>query len=164
MAQKSQTLKADQLFEDSILYSTSNSGQHETLSSALLAADLGQILNNDGPFTVFAPSDSAFEKLPGQKIQNLMKPQNKSELQSLITYHIIAGRLTASNILRAMCRGGGEASFITVQGNRLTAKMEGIDIVLLDEFGNRAKITAADENRCNGVIHVIDSVVMPKKI
>ena len=130
----------------------------------MVAAELDQILNNDGPFTVFAPSDSAFEKLPDQQIQELLQPQNKSALQSLITYHIVAGRLSASSILKSMCRGGGVASFTTVQGNTLTAKMDGIDIVLIDEYGNRARITTADENRCNGVIHVIDSVVIPKKI
>lgn len=158
------SIQEDELFEDSILHSTTNSGQHHTLSNAVVAADLYQVLNSDGPFTVFAPSDAAFAKLPGNKINDLLKPQNKSELQSLIAYHIVAGRLSASNILKAMCRGGGEASFTTVQGDTLTAKIDGIDIVLVDSFGNQAKITIADENRCNGIIHIIDSVVVPNKI
>ena len=154
----------DELYEDSILHSTTNSGQHHTLSNAVVATDLYQVLNSDGPFTVFAPSDEAFDKLPVNKIKDLLRPQNKSELQSLIAYHIVAGRFTASKILKAMCRGGGEACLTTVQGNVLTAKMDGIDIVLVDDFGNEAKITTADEDRCNGIIHIIDTVVVPNKI
>ena len=163
-SQVNNSIEVDQYFEDSILYSTTTSGQHNTLSQAVLAADLHQVLDNDGPYTVFAPSDAAFNKWPGQKMDELLQPHNKSELQSLITYHIIAGRITASKILKAMCRGEGEASFTTVQGNTLTARMDGIEIVLEDDFGNQARITMADQNRCNGVIHVIDSVVMPTKI
>ena len=151
-------------FENSIIHSTKNSRQHNTLSQAVVAADLDNILDNDGPFTIFAPSDQAFEKLSKEKIRDLMLPQNKSELQSLITYHMIAGHLSASKILKAMCRGGGVAKFRTVQGNVLTATMDGIDIILSDNFGNKAKITSADSNKCNGVIHEIDSVILPKKI
>jgi uncharacterized surface protein with fasciclin (FAS1) repeats len=151
-------------YEDSIIYSTKNSAEHRTLSEAVIAAELDEILDNDGPFTIFAPSDAAFKKLSPEKIEDLLLPQNKAELKTLLTYHMIAGHLTASNILKAMCRGKGEATFTTVQGNVLTASMEGIDIVLRDKFGNKARITAADANQCNGVIHVIDSVVLPKKI
>ncbi len=151
-------------YEDSIIYSTKNSADHTTLSEAVIAADLDEILDNDGPFTVFAPSDAAFEKLSREKIEDLLLPQNKSELKTLLTYHMIAGHLTASKILKAMCRGEGVATFTTVQGNMLTATLEGIDIVLRDKFGNKARITTADANQCNGVIHVIDSVVLPKKI
>lgn len=163
-SQGNQIIEEDQYFEDSILHGTSTSGQHNTLSQAVLAADLQQILDNDGPYTVFAPSDAAFNKWPGQKMDELFKPQNKTELQSLITYHMIAGKITASKILKAMCRGEGEARFTTVQGNTLVARMDGIDIVLEDGFGNQARITRADQDRCNGIIHVIDSVVMPSKI
>ncbi len=163
-SQGNSTINEDQYFEDSILYSTTTSGEHNTLSQAVLAADLHQVLDNDGPYTVFAPSDAAFNKWQGHKMDELFEPQNKTELQSLISYHIIAGRITASKILMAMCRGEGEATFTTVQGNTLTARMDGIDIVLEDDFGNQARITRADQNRCNGVIHEIDSVVMPSKI
>lgn len=151
-------------FENSITYSTKNSSEHTTLSEAVTAADLDDILGSDGPFTVFAPSDQAFKKLSPEKVEELLLPHNKSKLQSLITYHMIAGHLSASKILKAMCRGAGTATFTTVQGNKLTATMEGIDIVLTDSFGNKAKITTADANQCNGVIHVIDSVILPKKI
>ncbi len=147
-------------FEDSIIYTTRNSEDHTTLSEAVIAADLDDILDNDGPFTIFAPSDTAFEKLSKDKIEDLFLPKNKAELKNLLTYHMIAGNLTASKILRAMCRGKGVATFTTVQGNVLTASMEGIDIVLRDKFGNKAKITTADANQCNGVIHVIDNVIL----
>ncbi|MEN8789089.1 MAG: fasciclin domain-containing protein [Flavobacteriaceae bacterium] len=150
--------------EDSIIYTTKNSADHTTLSEAVIAAELDDILDNDGPFTVFAPSDAAFEKLSQDKIEELLLPKNKAELKTLLTYHMIAGHLSASKILKAMCRGKGVATFTTVQGNVLTATMEGIDIVLGDKFGNKARITTADANQCNGVIHVIDSVVLPKKI
>lgn len=151
-------------FENSIIHSTKNSTDHTTLSEAVIAAELDDVLDSDGPFTIFAPSDQAFEKLSKEKIEDLMLPQNKAKLKSLLTYHMIAGHLSASKILKAMCRGGGVASFRTVQGNILIATMDGIDIVLSDSFGNKAKITTADANQCNGVIHVIDSVVLPKKI
>ncbi|MGI9546942.1 MAG: fasciclin domain-containing protein [Flavobacteriaceae bacterium] len=151
-------------FENSIIHSTRNSTDHTTLSEAVIAAELDAVLDSDGPFTIFAPSDQAFEKLSKEKIKDLMLPQNKSKLQSLLTYHMIAGYLSASKILKEMCRGEGVATFRTVQGNVLTATMDGIDIVLSDSFGNKAKITNADSNQCNGVIHVIDSVVLPKKI
>ncbi len=151
----------DRYFENSIIYSTGNSNEHCTLTTAVIAAELDEILESDGPFTVFAPSDSAFQKISEDRIQELLQPKNKHELQSLLTYHMIAGRITAAKILKAMCRGGGTASFTTIQGNILTATIDGIDIVLSDKFGNKAKITTADEDRCNGVIHVIDSVIMP---
>ena len=151
-------------YENSIIYSTKNSTKHQTLSTAIIAAELDDILNSDGPFTVFAPSDDAFNKLSREEINALFLPGNKDKLQSLLAYHMIAGHLSASKILRAMCRGEGVATFTTVQGKKLTATMDGIDIVLTDDFGNKARILVADENQCNGVIHVIDSVVLPKKL
>ena len=163
-SQGSEVLDDVAYFEDSIIYTTRNSADHTTLSDAVIAAELDDILDNGGPFTIFAPSDAAFEKLSKEKIEDLFLPQNKAVLKTLLTYHMIAGNLTASKILKAMCRGKGVATFTTVQGNVLTATMEGIDIVLQDKFGNTAKITTADANQCNGVIHVIDSVVLPKKI
>jgi uncharacterized surface protein with fasciclin (FAS1) repeats len=98
------------------------------------------------------------------EITRLFLPENKKDLQKLLTYHIVAGKLTASNILKAMCRGGGSASFTTVQGEEIVANMDGIDIVLSDGKGNTAKITVADVNQCNGIIHQIDSVFLPTKI
>ena len=147
---------------NSIIEGTADSGHHFTLLEAVRAANLDKILNEDGPFTVFAPSDMAFKKLSKIDLKELLLPENKRELFSLLTYHIVAGNLTASNILKAMCRGNGKASFTTVQGEKIYASMEGLDIVLSDKLGNRAKITSADANQCNGVIHEIDSVIMPK--
>lgn len=159
--QESGPFQNDNYFRNSIIYSTGSSEEHQTLTAAVIAAELDKILESDGPFTIFAPSDSAFKKISSEKIRELLLPQNKNQLQSLLTYHMIAGHLSASKILKALCRGGGTARFTTIQGNILTATIDGIDIVLSDRFGNKARITEADENKCNGVIHVIDSVIMP---
>ncbi|MEL6918200.1 MAG: fasciclin domain-containing protein [Bacteroidota bacterium] len=148
----------------SIIKSTEDSENHTTLLAAVRAVDLERTLDEDGPFTVFAPSDIAFKKLSADKVANLLLPENKQELHSVVTYHIVAGELTASKMLKAMCRGKGKATFTTVQGNEITATMRGVDIVLTDNFGNTAKITTADSNQCNGVIHEIDSVILPKKL
>ncbi|WP_411030953.1 fasciclin domain-containing protein [Spongiimicrobium sp. 3-5] len=150
--------------DKSIIRSTEDSKNHKTLLAAVKGADLERILDEDGPFTVFAPSDTAFEKLSPERVASLLDPENKKELHSLVTYHIVAGNLTASNILKAMCRGKGKASFTTVQGNKIWATMRGIDIILSDDLGNTAKIITADSSQCNGVIHEIDSVILPKKI
>ena len=150
--------------EQSILKNTELSKNHKTLLAAMRAADLEEVLGYDGPFTVFAPSDSAFEKLSEEKIATLLLPENKKELQALIKYHMVAGNFSASKILKAMSRGAGKASFTTVQGDEITATMQGLDIVLTDNLGNSARITTADSNQCNGVIHEIDSVIRPGKI
>ncbi|UCD62187.1 MAG: fasciclin domain-containing protein [Flavobacteriaceae bacterium] len=147
-----------------IIRSTEESQIHKMLLTALKAADLEETLAGEGPFTVFAPSDGAFEKMSSGKITELLRPENKRALQSFVTYHIVAGKLTASKILKAMCSGKGTASLTTVQGNELLATMDGVDIVLTDCFGNIARITSADFNQSNGVIHVIDSVVIPNQL
>lgn len=148
----------------SILKNTEGSENHKTLLAAMRAADLEEVLGYDGPFTVFAPSDSAFEKLSEERMRRLLLPENKKELHALMTYHIVAGNFSASKILKAMCRGAGKASFTTVQGDEITATMQGVDIILTDNFGNTARIITADSNQCNGVIHEIDSVIRPSKI
>ena len=148
-------------FSNSIISKTSTSLNHKTLAEAVVAAGLDGVLDSDGPFTVFAPSDNAFKQLSSDEISSLLQPGNRAKLRSLISYHIVAGNLSASKILKAMCRGGGSAEFTSVQGNRITATMDGIDIVLSDSLGNKARIVAADDNRCNGVIHVIDSLIFP---
>ncbi len=150
--------------EKSIISNTKNSENHQTLLAAVKAADLEEVLESKGPFTVFAPSDIAFDKLSEARLANLLRPENKKELHSLLTYHIVAGNLSASTILKAMCRGKGKASFTTVQGDELTATMSGIDIILTDSNGNTARITTADSNQRNGVIHEIDSVILPAKL
>ncbi len=149
-------------FEHSIIEATINSKHHKTLAEAVQTAELDEVLNSDGPFTIFAPFDSAFDKITPDRLNALLHPENRAELKTLLSYHIIAGKLSASKILLAMCRGAGTAQFRTIQGNVITASMEGIDIVLSDSLGNKAKIISADDNRCNGVIHVIDGVIFPK--
>ena len=150
--------------ENSIIESAADSGNHYTLLEAVKAANLDKILNEDGPFTVFAPSDMAFRKLSKVNLKELLLPENKKELFSLLTYHIVAGNITASKILKALCNGNGKASFTTVQGDKIFASMDGLDIVLTDKAGNRAKITSADANQCNGIIHEIDSVILPNAL
>ncbi|RKN81474.1 fasciclin domain-containing protein [Ulvibacterium marinum] len=150
--------------EKSIISNTENSKNHRTLSAVIKAADLEETLGYDGPFTVFAPSDKAFEEFSLRKALHLLDSENKEDLKALLTYHIIAGKFTTSQILRAMCRGNGRATFTTVQGKEVVVTMEGIDIVLTDDFGNSAKITTADANQCNGVIHEIDSVIVPHQM
>ncbi len=148
----------------SIVKNTENSKNHKTLLAVMRASDLEEVLGYDGPFTVFAPSDRAFEKLSGSTVAELLEPENKKELYALMTYHIVAGNFSASKILKAMCRGKGRAVFTTVQGDEIIATMRGVDIILTDSFGNTAKITTADANQCNGVIHEIDSVIRPSKL
>lgn len=150
--------------QKSILKNTEDSENHRTLLAMMRATDLEEVLGQDGPFTVFAPSDTAFKKLTDAKISDLLRPENKKELQSLMHYHIIAGHFSASKILKAMCRGGGQATFTTVQGDEIKATMQGLDIVLTDTFGNTARITTADSHQSNGVIHEIDRVIRPAKI
>lgn len=150
--------------QQSILSNTESSNKHTTLLAAMRGAELEEVLGNDGPFTVFAPSDKAFENFSEEDIQSLLKPENKKRLKALMTYHIIAGNFSASKILRAMCRGEGKATFTTVQGDEITATMNGIDIILTDNLGNTAKIVAADSTQCNGVIHEIDAVIRPTKL
>jgi len=138
------------------------SKNHKSLSAAIKAAGLADLLDSDGPFTIFAPSEAAIEEWAGDRLPALLIAENKKELRAMLTYHIIAGELTASRILRAMCSGGGTTTLTTVQGNEILANMEGTDIVLTDCSGNTARITRADANRQNGVIHIIDKVISPR--
>jgi len=147
--------------DKSILTNTEKSNRHSTLLSALKASNLDDVLRYNGQFTVFAPSNMAFEKLSQLTIDKLMDPKNKEELKAILSYHIVAGKLSASTILRSMCSGSGEASFTTILGENLTATMKGLDIVLTDKYGNKAVIVTADANQSNGVIHEIDSVFLP---
>ncbi len=148
----------------SIVENTKELKSHTTLLEAMKGSSIEDLLNNDGPFTVFAPSDLAFKKIPAEKIKSLLMSKNKKDLTSVLSYHIIAGKISASKILKAMCNGSGKATYTTIQGNKLTASMVGTDIILTDTLGNSAKITGADAEQCNGVIHVIDNVILPKRI
>lgn len=139
-----------------------NSKDHTTLVAAVKAAGLVDVLMSDGPFTVFAPTNAAFDKLPKGTVETLLKPENKGMLTTVLTYHVAAGKWSAKDIMDAVKKGKGKYTFKTVSGGSLTAWMKGKDLYITDENGNSAKITIADVNQKNGVIHVIDSVVTPK--
>lgn len=139
-----------------------NSKDHTTLVAAVKAADLVETLQSKGPFTVFAPTNSAFDNLPKGTVETLLKPENKKMLQTVLTYHVLAGKFSATDIASAIKKGNGKATFKTVSGGALTAWLKGKDIYLTDENGNSAKVTISDVNQSNGVIHVIDAVVTPK--
>lgn len=147
-----------------IVQNGTNLDNHKILNAAVKATELDALLDNAGPFTIFAPSDAAFERFSSEKISELLNSKDKSALKSLLTYHIVAGQLTASRILSAMCRGNGKASFTTVQGKKLLAHLDGYDIVLTDPMGNTARITTADLNSKIGVVHEIDSVILPAQM
>ena len=139
-----------------------NSKDHTTLVAAVKAAGLVETLQGKGPFTVFAPTNAAFDKLPKGTVETLLKPENIKTLQTILTYHVVAGKMSAADIMAAIKKGGGKATLKTVSGGTLTAWMKGSNIYLTDENGNSAKVTIADVNQSNGVIHVIDAVVTPK--
>lgn len=147
--------------EQSIIEYTASLDSHSTLWNVLKATNLDDVLGYTGEFTVFAPTNLAFDKLSNSTIDKLLDPKNKKVLTSVLSYHIIAGKLSASSILRAMCRGNGIAKFTTIQGEKITASMRGIDIVLTDNLGNQAVIVTADSNQSNGIIHEIDTVFLP---
>jgi len=138
-----------------------NSKDHTTLVAAVKAAGLVETLKGPGPFTVFAPTNEAFAALPAGTVDNLLKPENKATLTSILTYHVVAGDMDAAAIAKAIKDGNGTAELKTVQGGKLWAMMKGKDLMLKDEKGNIAKVTIADVKQSNGEIHVIDKVLMP---
>ena len=141
-----------------------NSKDHTTLVAAVKAAGLVEVLQGKGPFTVFAPVNAAFSALPAGTVETLLKPENKGQLTAVLTYHVVAGRHTAADIEKAIKSGNGSASLTTVQGAPLTARMNGPrNIVVTDAAGNTANISTYDELQSNGVIHVIDRVLLPAK-
>ena len=140
-----------------------NSKDHTTLVAAVKAADLVTVLQSEGPFTVFAPVNAAFEKLPNGTVATLLKPENKEQLQAVLTYHVVAGDFKAGDIVAAINKGKGTATFKTVNGAELTAMLDGNKVKLKDVAGNVATVTIADVNQSNGVIHVIDTVLLPSK-
>lgn len=139
-----------------------NSKDHTTLVTAVKAAGLVDTLKGAGPFTVFAPTNEAFAKLPAGTVDTLVKPENKEKLKGILTYHVVAGKEDAATIAKAIEAGKGKATFKTVQGETLTASLEGKDVILTDAKGGKAKVTIPDVMQSNGVIHVIDTVLMPK--
>ncbi len=138
-----------------------NSKDHTTLVAAVKAAGLVDTLKGKGPFTVFAPTNEAFDALPAGTVDTLLKPENKSMLAKILTYHVVAGKMDSKDIMKAIKKGKGKATFKTVEGGTLTASMSGNDLILTDEKGGTSKVTIADVMQSNGVIHVVDTVLMP---
>jgi uncharacterized surface protein with fasciclin (FAS1) repeats len=137
------------------------SPDHTTLVAAVKAADLVGTLQGAGPFTVFAPVNSAFDKLPSGTVATLLKPENKAMLAKILTYHVVAGNLDSKAVVKAIKKGMGKAELTTVSGGKLWAMMEGKNVVLMDEKGGKSTVTAVDLRGSNGVIHVIDTILMP---
>ena len=145
-----------------IIENAVNSKDHTTLVAAVKAAGLVETLSSAGPFTVFAPTNAAFGKLPAGTVETLVKPENKGTLTTILTYHVVAGKLNAKDIAAKIKAGNGTATLKTVQGGTLKASMKGKKLILTDEKGGKSTVTIADVNQSNGVIHVIDSLIMPK--
>ncbi|MCS3529341.1 fasciclin domain-containing protein [Chryseobacterium sp. JUb7] len=144
-----------------IIENAVNSKDHKTLVAAVKAAGLVETLQGAGPFTVLAPTDAAFAKLPKGTVENLVKPENKAMLTKILTYHVLAGKYSAKEIWAAVKAGNGMSKMKTVEGEELTFWTKGKDLYIKDAKGNSAKVTIADVNQSNGVIHVIDTVLMP---
>lgn len=137
------------------------SKDHTTLVAAVKAAGLVDTLKGKGPFTVFAPTNAAFSALPAGTVDGLLKPEKKADLTKVLTYHVLAGKFVAADVVKAIKAGNGTASFDTVAGVKLTAKLVGDKVQLTDAKGGTATVTIADVNQSNGVIHVIDKVLLP---
>src|SRR5882762_2403074 len=138
-----------------------NSADHTTLVAAVKAAGLVETLKGAGPFTVFAPTNAAFDKLPAGTVGMLLKPENKETLTKILTYHVLAGKFDSKAIASRIRKGHGSATFKTVSGDTLTASMSGNDLILRDEKGGTSRVTIGNVYQANGVIHVVDSVLLP---
>lgn len=138
-----------------------NSADHTTLVAAVKAAGLVETLKSKGPFTVFTPTNAAFDKLPAGTVGTLVKPENKGMLTKILTYHVLAGKFDSKAIAKKIKKGGGTAQFTTVSGDKLTARMNGNFLVLTDEKGGASTVSIANVYQSNGVIHVVDSVLLP---
>lgn len=137
------------------------SPDHSTLVAAVKAAGLVDTLTGAGPFTVFAPTNAAFDKLPAGTVDTLLKPENKDQLVKVLTYHVVAGKVSAKQLIGLIKKGHGKATVKTVEGGTITATLSGGKVMLTDEKGGMATVTATDLFATNGVIHVIDAVVLP---
>lgn len=144
-----------------IIQNAVNSKDHTTLVAAVKAAGLVETLSSPGPFTVFAPTNAAFGKLPAGTVETLVKPENKATLTTILTYHVVAGRVSAADIMGKIKAGGGRAMLKTVQGGTLTATTRNGAVYLTDAKGGASKVTIANVFQSNGVIHVVDTVLMP---
>jgi uncharacterized surface protein with fasciclin (FAS1) repeats len=144
-----------------IVQNAVNSDDHTTLVAAVKAAGLVDTLSSAGPFTVFAPTNEAFAKLPAGTVDDLLKPENKDQLTKVLTYHVVAGRMTSNDLRKKIKEGHGTAELTTVEGGKLEAMMQGSKIVLKDEKGGTSTVTIANVMQSNGVIQVVDSVLLP---
>lgn len=144
-----------------IIQNAVNSKDHTTLVAAVKAAGLVETLQGAGPFTVFAPTNAAFDKLPAGTVGSLLKPENKTMLTGILTYHVVPGRIDSKELAAWIKKGNGKTELTTVAGGKLWAMMEGKNIIIKDEKGGKAMVTIKDVYQSNGVIHVIDTVLMP---
>jgi uncharacterized surface protein with fasciclin (FAS1) repeats len=163
-SQKSVTVGGEAMYTTKdIVDNAVNSKDHTTLVAAVKAAGLVETLKSKGPFTVFAPTNDAFENLPDGTVATLLKPENKSTLTKVLTYHVVSGRLDSNKLMSEISAGKGKATLHTVSGGTLTAMMNGTrNIIVQDENGNQANISVYDVHQSNGVIHVLDKVMLPK--
>jgi uncharacterized surface protein with fasciclin (FAS1) repeats len=148
--------------EKNIIENAVNSKDHTTLVAAVKAAELVETLSGPGPFTVFAPVNAAFDALPAGTVDSLLKPDNKASLVHILTYHVVAGGMSGSDLMAKAKSMGGRANLETVSGDTITIEVKGGSLWIYDESGNAAKVTIADVNQSNGVIHVVDKVLLPK--
>ena len=153
---------APMLASKDIIDNAVNSKDHTTLVAAVKAAGLVETLKGPGPFTVFAPTNAAFAALPAGTVDTLLKPENKGMLTGILTYHVVAGKMDAAALTKAIAEGKGTAMLKTVAGGTLTAKAAGGKVMVMDEKGGAATVTIADVYQSNGVIHVVDKVLLPK--
>ncbi|MDB5967100.1 MAG: fasciclin protein [Polaromonas sp.] len=153
---------APMLASKDIIDNAVNSKDHTTLVAAVKAAGLVDTLKSPGPFTVFAPTNAAFAALPAGTVDTLLKPENKGMLTGILTYHVVAGKMDAAALTQAIAAGGGKATLKTVAGGNLTAMSSGGKVMVTDEKGGSATVTIADVYQSNGVIHVVDKVLLPK--
>ncbi|MEO8141978.1 MAG: fasciclin domain-containing protein [Sphingomicrobium sp.] len=152
---------AEMLPTRTIVENASAASNLTTLVSAVTAAGLVETLSGAGPFTVFAPTNDAFAKLPAGTVEGLVKPAAKADLTKILTYHVVSGKMSAADLTAAIAAGGGKAELTTVQGAKLTATASGDTITLTDAKGGKSTVSQADVNQSNGVVHVIDTVLMP---
>jgi uncharacterized surface protein with fasciclin (FAS1) repeats len=138
-----------------------NSKDHQTLVAAVKAAGLADTLATGGPFTLFAPTDAAFARLPAGTVDNLLQPANREKLRAVLTYHVVPGKVTAAELVEAIRKNGGQATLKTVQGGTITARLSGSSVSITDAAGGKAMVTTADLMQSNGIIHVTDAVSLP---
>jgi uncharacterized surface protein with fasciclin (FAS1) repeats len=163
MSEKTVTVGGAPMYPSkNIVQNAVNSKDHTTLVAAVKAAGLVDTLASPGPFTVFAPTNAAFAALPAGTVDTLLKPENKATLTKVLTYHVVAGKMDAATIMKAIDAGGGKATMTAVSGGTLTATKSGDMLMIGDESGGLAKVTIADVIQSNGVIHVVDKVLLPK--